>query len=389
MTKLDIRKIITKYLHQEATIEEISMLYEWVKKEGNQEVFKKLVQADFLINYKNKSWDSEEAFTQFLKEIKNKEDLKPIPFYANKKVWSYAAALLVLVASTTYLILDRDLKVINQPAFDSNQITLQLDNGEIVNLEQDNDTILKSKNGSTNICLDNGVLYQDNKKNAVSKTGFNVLKIPNGKILTVTLEDGSIIKLNSSSELRYPSSFAGMDKRQVFLKGEAYFEITKNSIKPFVVKTDELYTQVFGTVFNISAYEEDDTAEVVLVEGSVGVGDEKDFGAELPKMLKPFQKITRSKDLDDSFIIEDVDVNPYISWTKGMVSFQNEQMSEIIKKLERQFDVDIINENNMLGERRFTGMFDKEGIDLILKTIQVHTPFSYTKKGKIIIIKKQ
>ncbi len=164
MTKLDIRRIIIKYLHQEATIEEISMLYEWVKKEGNQEVFKKLVQADFLINYQNKSWDSEEAFTQFLKDIRDKEYFESIPLYANKNIWNYAAAILVLITSTTYFILNRDSKVTTQPIFDSNQITLQLDNGEIISLDYGNDTILKSKNGSTNIRVDNGVLYQDDKK---------------------------------------------------------------------------------------------------------------------------------------------------------------------------------------------------------------------------------
>jgi ferric-dicitrate binding protein FerR (iron transport regulator) len=71
------------------------------------------------------------------------------------------------------------------------------------------------------------------------------------------------------------------------------------------------------------------------------------------------------------------------------VAFQNEQMSSIIKKLERQFNVKIINENEMLGELRFTGMFDKEGIDMILKTIQTHTHFTYSKEGKTITIKKQ
>lgn len=388
MTKLDIRRIITKYLNQEATTEEVSILYEWVKKEGNQEVFKKIVQADFLINYQSKSLDSRAAFIQFLKSIRDKKTVRSIPFYANKQVWGYAAALLVLITSSVYFITNRNETATLQPTFDSNQITLQLDTGEIINLEHDNDTILKSKNGIANIYLNHGTIRHDREKTSGVKSDNNVLRVPNGKILSVILEDGSVIKLNSGSELRYPSSFEGKNKREVFLKGEAFFEIAKNTSKPFVVKTDEMYTQVFGTVFNISNYDEDTISEVVLVEGSIGVGDDKGSNGELLAMLKPSQKLTNSKILNQSFIIEDVDVTPYIAWTKGIVYFENEKMSEIIKKLERQFNVEIVNESDILEELRFTGMFDKEGIDLVLKTIQTHTYFNYTKNGRTITIKK-
>ena len=389
MTKIDIRNIIKKYLQQETTAEEISILYEWVNKKGNQEVFKKLVQADFLINYRNESWDSPEAFEKFLKNIKDKEKIKHVPFYASRQVWKYAASLLVLVASTTYFILNGNNDQTSIQKIDSEEITLELGNGEIISINQYNDTIINSKKGVANIHLNKGVLRHDIEANSNVKSEYNTLRIPKGKILSITLQDGSVVKLNSGSELRYPSSFAGMDNRQVYLKGEAFFDITKNPKKPFVVKTEEMFTQVYGTVFNISAYENDDKIEVVLVEGSVGVGGENDFSAETLKMIKPFQKVTNSKITDHTYHIEDVDVTPYIAWTKGIVAFQNEQMSDIIKKLERQFNVKIINENEMLGERRFTGMFDKEGIDMILKTIQTHTNFTYSKEGKTITIKKQ
>ena len=389
MTKIDIRNIISKYLQQEATTEEISILYQWVNKKDNQEVFKKLVQADFLINYRNESWDSQEAFETFLKNIKDREKLRQVPFYASRQVWKYAASLLVLVASTTYFIINRNTNQTSIQKIDSNEITLELGNGEIININQYNDTIINVKRGIANIHLNKGVLSHAIEANSNVKSEYNTLRIPRGKILSITLQDGSVVKLNSGSELKYPSSFAGLDKRQVYLKGEAFFDITKNPKKPFVVKTEEMITQVYGTVFNISAYENDDKIEVVLVEGSVGVGGENDFNSENLKMIKPFQKVTSSKVSENTYLIEDIDVTSYIAWTKGIVAFKNEKMSDIIKKLERQFNVEIINENELLGERRFTGMFDKEGIEMILKTIQTHTNFTYTKEGKIITIKKQ
>lgn len=386
MIKLDIRRIITKYLSQEATTEEISILFAWVKKEGNQEVFKKIVKADFLINNQNKSWNSEDAFTEFLQCIEVKEKTKILPFYSGRQVWKYAASLLALIASTTYFLLIGEFQTTTQHKVNSSEITLELGSGEIINLYHDNDTIIKFSNGLTSIHLNNGVLYQYGKVKSKNKSCINTLRIPYGKSISVSLEDGSVIRLNSGSELTYPSSFGGMYDRKVHLNGEAFFEIKKNPIKPFIVQTDDMYTQVFGTIFNISAYKEDHKAEVVLIEGSVGVGDEKSFNKEILTKLKPSQKVTNSK---NSFVIVDVDVAPYISWVNGVFSFENEQMSDIIKKLERQFNVQIINENEMLGERRFTGMFDKDGVDFILKTIQVHTDFSYTKKGRIIIINKQ
>ncbi len=99
--------------------------------------------------------------------------------------------------------------------------------------------------------------------------------------------------LNSGSSMTYPSSFAFMDTREVVLNGEAFFEITKNPEKPFIVKTQAMYTQVFGTVFNVSAYEEDGPGQVVLVEGSVGVGESNDaLNSKDLQMLKPYQKAT-------------------------------------------------------------------------------------------------
>jgi len=196
------------------------------------------------------------------------------------------------------------------------------------------------------------------------------------------------VMLNSGSTLTYPSSFEGMDKRIVQLKGEAFFEVSKNPEQPFIVSTEKMYTQVFGTVFNVSAYEEDDAAEVVLVEGSIGVGESMGSPENNLQMLKPSQKASNNIDGNKGFVVENVDVTSYISWTKGVLAFENEPMSEIIKRLQRQYNVRITNQHEKLEERRFTGMFDEEDIDHVLRTIQAHTHFSYTKEGNKITIKE-
>lgn len=386
MTKLDIRRIIVRYINQEATQEELTILYNWVKKGNNQEVFKKFVQADFLVNYQSKSWESEEAFENFLKSIKERESQKVRPIYGRQYVWKYAAAIMIIVASSLFFLTQYGTQETEDLVPNPNLVTLQLGNGEVIILDPDLDATVKSKKGNTVVSLVQGVLSQ---KNGVDKKEeSNIVRVPYGKKLSVTLQDGSVVMLNSGSTLTYPSSFAGMEKREVYLKGEAFFKVTKNPERPFIVSTDHMYTQVFGTVFNVSAYEEDTMVEVVLVEGSVGVGKTEESTFQNLQMLKPSQKASNVSSVDNVFLIENVDVTPYISWTKGVLSFENTSMTEIIKRLQRQYNIQIINQYGELGERRFTGMFDVEDIDHVLRTIQAHTHFSYKKEGKIITIEK-
>jgi len=388
MTKLDINTIITRYLKDEATSEEISLLFEWVKKEGNQDIFKNLVKEDYQLKYDTGNWNSEIAFDKFLNEIKSKKASKSIPLYRSRQFFKYAAAIVVLVASTTYYLINSSSSDVLNSNIDDNEISLQLNNGRVINIYQNRDTLIQIDNEIANISLKDGILYQQHLKPSKNSLKNNIIKVPYGKTISVRLEDGSTIKLNSGSQLSYPSSFSNESTRQVALQGEGYFEIAKNPLKPFIVKTEETYTRVYGTVFNISSYEDDEEIEVVLVEGSVGVGGQLRLQEDNLMMLKPSQKITNSKNDKNALTIQDVDVTPYVSWVEGVMSFEEENMSQIIRKLERRFNVSIINENKTLDERHFTGAFDSEDIESILKVIKTHTNFNYVINGKTIIINK-
>lgn len=387
MTKIDIRRIITRYINQEASQEELAILYEWVKKGNNKEVFKKLVQADFLVNYEDKSWQTEEAFEDFLHTIKKKETVRVRPLYAQNHIWKYAAVIMITVGSSLFFLLNQET-VVNVPVDDApDQITLQLDNGEVLTIDPESDATIQSKNGNMVVSMVKGMLSQKQEKGKKDKVSNNTIRVPFGKNLSITLQDGSVVMLNSGSSITYPSSFEGTDTREVKLNGEAFFEVAKNPQKPFIVKTEGMYTQVFGTVFNVSAYEDDGPAEVVLVEGSVGVGNPANLNSRDIQMLKPSQKATSVVGGDTDFMVEDVDVASYISWTKGILTFENESMGQIIKRLQRQYNIKIHNTYKELDERRFTGMFDEENIDHVLRTIQAHTHFSYDKNDNVITIK--
>ena len=386
MTKLDIRRIITRYINQEASQEELAILYEWVKKGNNNEVFKKLVQADYLVNYEDRSWETELAFEKFLHTIKEKENRKLKQLYSRPYLWKYAAIAVIFLGSSLYFLLNQQLFVNVPLNVSPDQITLQLDNGEVLVLNPSSNNTIQSKNGTTEVSLINGVLTQKENGEDKSPITKNTLRVPNGERLSVTLEDGSVVMLNAGSTMIYPSSFEGAKRREISVTGEAYFQVAKNPNKPFIVRTSKMYTQVYGTIFNVSAYPEDNINEVVLVEGSVGVGTDLRESLEGEQMLKPSQKASSIPGEGNEFLIEDVDVSPYISWTKGILVFENEPMGKIIKRLERQYGIQIDNRFEQLEERRFTGMFDEESIDRVLRTIQAHTHFSYDVKNEMIII---
>jgi ferric-dicitrate binding protein FerR (iron transport regulator) len=144
---------------------------------------------------------------------------------------------------------------------------------------------------------------------------------------------------------------------------------------------------VYGTEFNVSAYLDDTTVEVVLVEGSVGVQEatKKANFSEGYTLIKPSQKASRVKSGSGIAVIG-VDVKSYVAWKSGVLMFNNENIATVFKKLERQFNIKIQNNYVGLNKHAYTGIFKSENIEEILTTISAHTKFSYLRKGNTIII---
>lgn len=177
MTKLDINTIITRYLKDEATSEEISLLFEWVKKEGNQDIFKNLVKEDYQLKYDTGNWNSEIAFDKFLNEIKSKKASNSFPLYRSRQFFKYAAAILVLVASTTYYLINSSSSDDLNSNIDDNEISLQLYNGRVINIYQNRDTLIQFDNEIANISLKDGILYQQHLKPSKNSLNNNLLKV--------------------------------------------------------------------------------------------------------------------------------------------------------------------------------------------------------------------
>ncbi len=166
--------------------------------------------------------------------------------------------------------------------------------------------------------------------------GTNLLTVPRGMNKKITLADGTRVWLNAESQLEYPETFEGRERRVVHLAGEGYFEVAKDATHPFIVETDLLETQVLGTSFNVRAYSPDD-AHVTLLEGSVKVSNAH-HKKEL--LLTPGQNATLQK--EGTFSVNEVEAKDYNAWAEGQFYFDNTELVEIMRELGRWYNINII-----------------------------------------------
>ena len=181
--------------------------------------------------------------------------------------------------------------------------------------------------------------------------GIHTLKIPRGMNKQLTLTDGTQVWLNAESTLEYPETFEGKPNREVYLKGEAYFEVTKNASQPFRVKTDALETLVLGTSFNVRAYSKEDT-QVTLVEGSVKVSDKHQNELRLQPGEHTDQKLNKTK-------VEKAD--DYHSWAEGVFYFDNTELVEIMRELGRWYNINIVFTNKEIMYERLHFQANRKG----------------------------
>ncbi len=231
------------------------------------------------------------------------------------------------------------------------------------------------------------------------------ISAPRGSKSKVELPDGSTVWLNSDSELRYPGIFAD-NQREVFLTGEAYFDIAKNEAAPFFVRANTIEIKVLGTKFNVKSYPEEGTIETTLEEGLINISR---VGSEQNFLLKPNQKavfvkrngkINTSGPLIDElknvkpiqrkeqFILaENVETKVYTAWKDQSLIFKSETFEQLVVKMERWYNVEISIENERLKSKILTGSFDKQTIEQALEALKVSSNFKYEIDKNLIKIK--
>jgi len=215
------------------------------------------------------------------------------------------------------------------------------------------------------------------------KQQFTEVFSPAGQKTRITLPDSSIVLLNGNSQIRYSRNF-NEDNRSVELKGEGYFNIHKDLSRQFIVSTSVLDVKVFGTSFNVKAYENDQTVEVGLKTGKVEIDRNKQEIVQLmPGQVATFDK------KEQKLAVGDRDVNLISSWTQDEMVFEEDPLEEIIKYMERWYGVEIHVAPELLDGELLTFKVKTESLNEMLNLINLLKPIKYQIDGKQVIITKQ
>lgn len=230
------------------------------------------------------------------------------------------------------------------------------------------------------LVTDSGVVE---KELELASVELNKLVVPYGKRTNLTLPDGTEVWLNSGTQLDFPSVFHG-DKREISVDGEIFINVAHNPDKPFVVHVHDMDVLVHGTSFNISAYRDDESKTIVLVEGKVKVLTADNRTAE----MNPHEKI----EITNSEIKrEEVDVAAYTSWTKGVLEFNGAPISEILKKVGRYYNVSFENQPDVkINHKTCSGkLFLSNNLDSVMMSVSVLSSTVYERRDNIIYISKK
>lgn len=209
-----------------------------------------------------------------------------------------------------------------------------------------------------------------------------IVAVEKGQKATVTLPDGSKVWVNSDSRLTYGSRFNAKE-RILQLEGEAYFEVTPDKDRPFIVETNHLSVEALGTSFDVKSYEEEDHISTVLMTGKVKVESQKDC-----MLLEPNEKITFNKTTGSMRKSTLEDAVGYADWKFNLLSFQAETFEQIVHTLQRYYNTRIVFESESLKKYRFTGSIGNTSLESVLQILSLTSPLTYEVRDSVILLRE-
>lgn len=371
-----IADLIVKRLESRLTKEEEQYLEDWKhEKKENQLLLQNLSENPEKRNVLRKS----QLINTNKEEVWGKIQLRLVKNRSRKiknNLIAIAAVLIIALGTSLFFSNLNEESYINMPDSSisgNKQSILVLGNGQRYKLGK---KLTLNENGVVISNDSKELIYEKQKAVTVNQLTYNTIITPLGGEYKLTLMDGTKVWLNSGSKLRYPSQFASKT-RKVELQGEAYFQVAKDSVHPFVVDLNKAQVKVLGTSFNVNAYL--DKIVTTLEEGIVEVSDEL-FG-EQQKLMPNEQfyfNITTGK-----YEKRTVDSRIYTAWKDGRFVFENESLESIMSRISRWYDVDVLFLNKSCKSLRFSGDLNRyEDINEILELIEITHKVKFTIKGR-------
>ena len=342
--------LFKRYYHNTASGEEIKELFLLLDKNDTEE----------LHNLISGVWE-ETSSSSFFDELENQRILENI--LANKKhpksiklnfqkISAIAAVLLIPLVFGLFFYFAKQQpspkqnKTAHREYSDINPATkkaiLTFSDGRQINLDDSKNGIVANQKNVIISKNENGKLVYRSKNddNNSDANLINTLTIPKGGHYELVLPDGTKVWLNAASELKFPVSFSGTERR-VSLSGEAYFEVAKNPNKPFIVSYADAEVKVLGTHFNIKAYADDEQSAATLLEGAIHISD-----GSYSKTLKPDEQAIIGKDKQLS-VLTLTDTSPVIAWKNNYFQFTDAGIKEVMKQVSRWYNVEVVYQNKI------------------------------------------
>lgn len=388
ITPIDI--LLKKFEDQTLTNEESMQLRKLLEENPDSVeagIFKRsLLHQHSDVELSNINWDDTLAAILNV----DKPAVKPASRIKVWKLWTAAAAALVvgLFGFYQYSVnktLQRNIFAADiEPG--KNKAFLKLANGKIISLnDATNGQIANEAGISISKTKDGQLIYnvqQGDRQSDENRT--NTISTPNGGQWQVRLPDGTMVWLNASSSLTYPLAFSGKKSRKVELNGEAYFEVAKNVSHPFVVKTNKQEITVLGTHFNVANYADETLSKTTLLEGSVEV---RLNNAPESHTLQPGDQAEITANL---IHIKKVDTDEAIAWKNGYFMFNNEKQENILRKIARWYDVEIVYADAKAKEITYYGTVSRfDNVSKVLHKFQETGEVRFEIDGKKVIVYKR
>jgi len=277
---------------------------------------------------------------------------KPKGKLSSIKTWLAAAAVLLIVASGSYLFFNKPVEKIvknekpsipyttDDVAPGTDKAILTLADGSAIILDSNAHGEITSQGNVTIINL-NGQLAYNQEGQSRKQVFYNTISTPRGGQYQLLLSDGTKVWLNAASSLKFPTSFEG-NERRVELNGEGYFEVAHNPAKPFHVNSNEIDVQVLGTHFNIMAYADEEVVRTSLLEGSVKI-----IKADESLVITPGSQAIVRNNSDVISLNKNVDMEQVVAWKNGYFYFDNITIPEIMRQISRWYNVEVIYEGSV------------------------------------------
>ena len=380
----EIARIIQKSLKGKLSESEERQLSGWRKvSDENERAFQRMISEDFYTigMEKLEMYDSRVAYGRFLQ--KKYQQRRKRRFLINMTRVA-AVALPFVIALVLYVGLNREEEQMVRPSLASNilpgtsKAVLTLANGQMIPLgkEATDSTIITD--GTQISASGSGVTYASGVES--ESVVYNKLEIPRGGEFCLTLSDGTRVWLNSETSIQYPVAF-GAKERRVFVQGEAYFEVAKDANKPFTVQFMSSSVTVLGTSFNIRAYPEEKRSQTTLAEGSVRI-----YSPGSSMLLKPGEQAEVSA-LSGEMVKQEVEVKNFTSWKDGRFVFEQQPLEDIMRTLERWYDIRVIFKDEGAKRISLSGNMKRYGdFSQVMKMLQMTGDVRFELHGNDVYI---